>query len=201
MVIKEREWDWYGDLEQRDSTEFAVIHHAAWSSCTADEIHRMHIKEKGFFGIGYHFFISKQGEIVRGRPFEAIGAHAKGYNDKSIGICLEGNLDTENVTPQQSSALIELLRYIQSIYKKIVILRHKDVNSTECPGKNFDLDILLKAMQPESYVAKEEHWAEKHFKYLNDNGIKIHERRFDEPITRGEHFATLERTHRKLTST
>ena len=38
-----------------------------------------------------------------------------------------------------------------------------------------------------------EHWAEKHYKSLNQKGVIIHEKRFDDNITRGEVFALLDR--------
>lgn len=48
------------------------------------------------------------------------------------------------------------------------------------------------AVDPEALFLKE-HWAEQYFKNLNKKGIKIHERRFDDPITRGEVFALLDK--------
>ena len=47
---------------------------------------------------------------------------------------------------------------------------------------------------------KKEHWAEKSFKSLNDKGIEIHEKRFDDTITRGEVFSLLDRVVDKLTN-
>lgn len=40
---------------------------------------------------------------------------------------------------------------------------------------------------------EKEHWAEKHYNSLNNKGIVIHEKRFDDAITRGELFALLDR--------
>lgn len=50
-------------------------------------------RRRGFNGIGYHFYIRKNGDIKTTRPIERIGAHAKGFNRTSIGICYEGGLD------------------------------------------------------------------------------------------------------------
>ena len=49
---------------------------------------------RGFSGAGYHFYIRKNGDIKSLRPVEKPGAHAKGHNANSIGICYEGGLDT-----------------------------------------------------------------------------------------------------------
>ena len=46
--------------------------------------------------------------------------------------------------------------------------------------------------QPVEEPAKE-HWAQKHYDSLNAKGVEINETRFDDPITRGEVFALLDR--------
>ena len=46
-------------------------------------------KARGFADIGYHFYITRDGELHRCRPVNQIRAHAAGWNDKSIGICYE----------------------------------------------------------------------------------------------------------------
>ena len=52
---------------------------------------RDHIRHRGFTDIGYHFYITRDGEIHRGRPLEKVGAHCKNHNRHSIGICYEGD--------------------------------------------------------------------------------------------------------------
>ena len=189
MYIIEKDWKWNGNFETRNSTKYIVIHHAKSRNCTAEDVHRWHQQENGWLGIGYHYFLAKNGKIIRGRPEKAMGAHTLGYNDKSIGICLEGDFDIESVTDAQKTSLKELLRHLLKTYKKAKIVRHKDVNQTSCPGSRFDENIILDAMKTED----QEHWAEKHYQNLNTKGIKIHERRFDDSISRGELFAVLDR--------
>jgi len=50
-------------------------------------------RRRGFNGAGYHFYIRKNGDIKSTRPIERIGAHSRGFNKESIGICYEGGLD------------------------------------------------------------------------------------------------------------
>lgn len=50
-------------------------------------------RRRGFNGCGYHFYIRKNGDIKAMRPVGRIGAHARGCNTRSIGICYEGGLD------------------------------------------------------------------------------------------------------------
>jgi len=71
-------------------------------------------KARGFADIGYHFYITRDGELHRCRPVNQIGAHAAGWNDKSIGICYEGGLDeqgrpADTRTYAQRCTLMELL--------------------------------------------------------------------------------------------
>lgn len=47
-------------------------------------------RHRGFNGAGYHFYVRKDGSIKNTRPIERPGAHARGYNACSIGICYEG---------------------------------------------------------------------------------------------------------------
>ena len=47
-------------------------------------------RRRGFNGVGDHFYIRKNGDIKSTRPLERIGAHARGFNSESIGICYEG---------------------------------------------------------------------------------------------------------------
>ena len=47
-------------------------------------------RRRGFNGVGYHFYIRKNGDIKSTRPLERIGAHSRGFNRESIGICYEG---------------------------------------------------------------------------------------------------------------
>lgn len=45
---------------------------------------------------------------------------------------------------------------------------------------------------------KQEHWAEKYWDYLNDVGVQINEKRYDDKITRGEIFALMVRMHKSI---
>ena len=55
------------------------------------EVIRVWHMAKGWDDVGYHFFVNKSGSLEIGRPIGMIGAHCKGENTGSIGICLAGN--------------------------------------------------------------------------------------------------------------
>ena len=117
-----------------------VLHHAA-ADCTVQDVHRWH-QNNGWAGIGYHFFVDKAGKIYRGRPENWIGAHTSGYN-KHIGICAEGNFESDTMTDTQRSAIVELIKYLNNKYGSLKIHRHKDLDTTACPGRNYPFDKIV----------------------------------------------------------
>jgi hypothetical protein len=86
--------------------------------------------------------VRKNGDIYRGRPIWAVGAHAQGSNSNSIGICAEGNFDVETMPQAQEKAIKELLEYLKSLYPKAQVKGHREVGATGCPGKNYPLDEM-----------------------------------------------------------
>ena len=79
----------------------------------------------------------------------------------------------------------------------------EDLGGKWAPSKDYGLKLLkyvneIRNIKVNKMEQQKEHWAEKSFKNLNDKGIEIHERRFDEPITRGELFSLLDRVLDKL---
>lgn len=100
---------------------------------------RDHIRHRGFTDIGYHFYITRDGEIHRGRPLEKVGAHCKNHNRHSIGICYEGGLSADCTpadtrTLMQKGSMLALLRELCLLFPKALIVGHHDLNSVKpCP--------------------------------------------------------------------
>lgn len=141
MVINEVKYEWAGQLYERPRTTTIVLHHAAASECSPETIHRWHLAN-GWVGIGYHFVVRKNGEICRGRPEAAIGAHAYEHNNDTIGICFEGNFETEQMQARQIQAGNELVQYLKEKYCIDDVKRHSDFNKTTCPGRKFPFDAI-----------------------------------------------------------
>lgn len=137
-----------GSFKRRNSTDEIILHHAEAKIASAEEVNRWHL-ERGWTGIGYHFYIRKDGRIYRGRPEWAVGAHAQGHNSRSVGICVEGAYMTETMPKAQFDALVGLVREEMAKYPGAKVLRHRDVNSTDCPGTNYPWEALLAALSPE----------------------------------------------------
>lgn len=142
MNIIETNWKWTGSLSKRPKTNYIVLHHAAAVTCTAAQIDSWH-KGNGWSGIGYHFFIRRDGSIYRGRPEWATGAHASGKNSESIGVCVEGNYEIETtMSKSQREAVKEVLKYLKSKYPNATIKGHREVGATGCPGKYYPLSEM-----------------------------------------------------------
>lgn len=58
------------------ATRRIILHHAAAVTCTPQQVHQWHLAN-GWTGIGYHFFVRKDGTVYRGRPEDTVGAHAR----------------------------------------------------------------------------------------------------------------------------
>lgn len=141
MNMVETNFTFTETLNKRSKTARIILHHAAAKSCTAEQVHAWHLAN-GWAGIGYHYFIRKDGRVYRGRPENTVGAHAGNNNSDSIGICFEGNFEEESMPAVQKQAGAGLIADILSRYGTLSIIRHKDVNATACPGSNFPFTDL-----------------------------------------------------------
>lgn len=109
-----------------------------------DDCHR----RRGFNGAGYHFYIRKNGDIKSTRAVEKIGAHAKGFNKESIGICYEGGLDRtgqpkDTRTEWQKHSLRVLILTLLRDYPDCRVCGHRDLS----PDLNGNGEI-----EPEEWV-------------------------------------------------
>lgn len=145
LNIKDIDYNWSEELVYNNKPTQIIYHHAASSNETPEEINEYH-KSKGWSGIGYDYYIRKDGTIYSGRPEGAEGAHAIGQNKNSIGICLEGNFEDEELSSEQVSNLYKLSVYISFKYDIYRIIGHKDVGETLCPGKNFPIEKIKESV-------------------------------------------------------
>ena len=140
--VKETNLDFDG-LNERSQTNMIVVHHTGNptdDNLSAAEIHASH-KAQGWSGIGYHYVIRKGGAIERGRPRWAVGAHAYGRNRDTIGIHVCGNFEIARPTPEQLNSLSALIGALCNIYgltaSKDVVVGHRDLMATACPGRKL----------------------------------------------------------------
>jgi N-acetylmuramoyl-L-alanine amidase len=102
---------------------------------SAIDIHKMHLRF-GWDGIGYHKIINRSGKIENGRPEYWVGAHVKGKNEISLGVCLIGR---NHFTKKQFTSLERVLRKWKIIYPSAKILGHRETINTKKTCPNFDV--------------------------------------------------------------
>lgn len=106
-----------------------------------EEIDQWH-RQRGWVGIGYHYVIRRDGTVEEGRPVELPGAHVRGHNKYTIGICLVGGKGGFNFTIAQMDALRILKIQLEQRFGSKPWVGHKDLDSSKtCP--NFDVKSLL----------------------------------------------------------
>ena len=123
--------------------KYLVLHCSA-SRCNQDysvELLRRDHKARGFYDIGYHFYIRKDGKKTQHRMLLEVGAHCIPYNRCSIGICYEGGLDEDGkpantLTKEQDERITDLLINLHKLFPKAKIVGHRDLpgaSPKECP--------------------------------------------------------------------
>ena len=109
---------------------------------TAIDIHKMHLNF-GWDGIGYHKIICRSGKIENGRPEFWKGAHVKGHNKGSIGICYIGGVDEflkpkDTRTPEQKESLLLIIRALKKMHPNATIHGHNEFANKACPCFNVE---------------------------------------------------------------
>ncbi len=134
--------------------EGIILHH----SLTRDSrtvswgaIRRHHIETMGWRDIGYHFGVEQVGddyEILSGRFPDVVGAHTKGQNLWSLGVCFVGNYDIANPTPGMWKKGVALVRWLMYEFKIDVdhVFPHSDFAAKTCPGLRFGIPRFKEAL-------------------------------------------------------
>ncbi len=109
----------------------------------AAEINKWHLK-RGWDGIGYHYVVLLNGVIEYGRSIYKQGAHVKGENEGSIGICYIGGVESkrgsngewiakDTRTPEQKESLLLLLKTLKKMHPEATIHGHNEFAAKSCP--------------------------------------------------------------------
>lgn len=129
-------------MNLRRRTDFLAIHCSATPPSMdigVREIRKWHVEKNKWSDIGYHFVIRRGGSLEIGRPVDTIGAHVKGFNAVSVGICMvggvsEGGTPENNFTLEQFETLKVLVYILHQLYPKAVARGHRDFS----PDVNHD---------------------------------------------------------------
>ena len=123
--------------------ERIVVHHSASGlSATLADVRRWH-KKRGFTDVGYHYVIEALGAVRVGREIPETGAHVKGMNGTSVGICVIGDntVPDREWTSLQRDSLCALVRALLTVWPGAKAVGHRDVANTLCPGTDVPLLI------------------------------------------------------------
>lgn len=151
--------------------EWVFVHHtggtdadplADTSHHTFEVVQQWHL-QKGWENFGYHWMIEKDGTLKQGRPEHYHGAHAKGYNTKSIGILLAGNFDATLPTEAQIATLKKLLKRITKKYTIAIsnVQPHRSVARKTCYG-NLLSNTWAQELLEETPIVEEKEVLEVH---------------------------------------
>ena len=134
----------------------AIVVHCSATRPSQDigvrEIDRWH-RQKGYFRVGYHLVIRRDGTLEKGRDLDQVGAHARdaGYNRKSVGICLVGGVSEKDVsvpennfTDAQFATLSCAIAALKGTYPTIVeVIGHRDIPGVKKACPSFDVSAWL----------------------------------------------------------
>lgn len=143
-----------------EGIEYLILHCTASAWGTVGSIRLFHTAPppggRGWKDIGYHFVITNpfptfdswkekkpvpghDGQVHGGRPVNEIGAHAYGYNDKSLGVALVA--ENGMTTGLQVQAALKLMRELTMRYEvayKNVIGHYETGANKTCPDVDMD---------------------------------------------------------------
>jgi len=122
-----------------------IVWHCSATQPTQDigvaDIDKMH-RARGWDGCGYHLVIKRNGKIEAGEPLMNRGAHAEGYNEVSVAVCMVGGINqsgkTEcNFTDEQWESAFIVSTFLRRMFPNAKVLGHRDLS----PDVNGDGEV------------------------------------------------------------
>lgn len=138
-----------------------IIHHSLTrdgSPKNWDAIRKYHIEVKKWADVGYQLGMENVNgtiTLLEGRPIGEVGAHAIGFNAKSIGICLVGNYDNDPPSEDRLSRLASVCRDLQRQFgiPRDQVIGHRETFlklgepvQKSCPGDKFSMEEFRKRL-------------------------------------------------------
>lgn len=114
---------------------------------SAETIRKWHTDPKphgrGWRDIGYHYVVRLDGTVELGRPINQQGAHVKGRNKSTIGICYIGGVEQDGKTAKdtltydQEQSISDLILALQVVLNKpLKVSGHNEYAAKACPSFN-----------------------------------------------------------------
>lgn len=131
------------------------IHHSLTrdsGSVSWGAIRRYHTETLGWAGgVGYHSGIELvisggrlYYETFMGRMWDVPGAHVRGHNSDSLGLCFIGNYDQTKPEDEMLIVGAKIIKLWMRLFdiKINEIYGHRDFSTKSCPGDNFNMHKL-----------------------------------------------------------
>tara|TARA_R100001086_G_C11812073_1_gene251808 strand:+ start:629 stop:1177 length:549 start_codon:yes stop_codon:yes gene_type:complete len=109
---------------------------------------KYHVDTNGWAGIGYHYFITEDGNIYQTNRDDIISYHATGYNGRSLGVVITGEHQCSPaddnyliLNKEKYNALVFTLAKLTNKYNlpSSAIIGHTETGSPKsCPNLNMD---------------------------------------------------------------
>lgn len=118
-----------------------------------ETIRSWHVKGNGWSDIGYHFVIELDGAVKNGRALHKMGAHTRGENAHSIGVCYVGGIDKnknakDTRTDAQKDSLNKLISALMLDHSEASVHGHNEFSAKACPSfdvqKEFGVNKIVK---------------------------------------------------------
>ena len=118
-----------------------------------ETIRSWHVKGNGWSDIGYHFVIELDGAVKNGRALHKMGAHTRGENAHSIGVCYVGGIDKnknakDTRTDAQKNSLNKLISALMLDHSEASVHGHNEFSAKACPSfdvqKEFGVNKIVK---------------------------------------------------------
>lgn len=151
-----------------------IVLHCSATRCnrtySVQQLYHDHVEVNRWSYIGYHEYILRSGKVEPTRALHLPGAHAKGFNAHSIGVCYEGGLDedgnpADTRTPEQKVAMARLIVQLHQQFPTINrVLGHRDLPGVHKACPCFDateLQGLLKVRNMDEldvWLAQHQEW-------------------------------------------
>lgn len=120
---------------------------------STETIRSWHVKGNGWSDIGYHFVIELDGAVKNGRALHKMGAHTRGENAHSIGVCYVGGIDKnknakDTRTDAQKDSLNKLISALMLDHSEASVHGHNEFSAKSCPSfdvqKEFGVNKIVK---------------------------------------------------------
>lgn len=132
----------------RKETNRIIFHHSLSDFGNVEEISKWHaLRKPPIIPLGYHFVILKDGTIERGRELNQVGAHCRGRNRDSIGVCFIGDFRRYEPSREQIQAAYNLYSELHFIYQKRLLIEFHRDKENPCPGPMLNRDDFIEILK------------------------------------------------------